>query len=128
MLPLIPAKAAPDMEVVAEPKMIVIAKKTAAKPRRYADAPLMYLKELLPPGVNCDDSSLNTTFRATRLEFILLVCEDDDEDLEDNDLEWEIPDQDTFDEAIGMAVEAFTATDPDRITSCLLYTSPSPRD
>ena len=120
------------MDVVAESKKIVIAKKKAPKVRRYADAPLLNLKELLPPGVDCDDASLTTTFRATRLEFIILVCEDDDEDLEDDDLEWEIPDQDTFDEAIGMAVEVFTATDPDRIMSlswsCLLYTSPSPRD
>ena len=78
---------------------------------------MMNLKDLLPPGVNCeDDSSLLTTFRATRLEFIILVCEDDGEDLDDDELDWEIPDQDTFDEAVGMAVEAFTAKDPDRIT------------
>ena len=58
------------MKVIPEPKKIVIAKKPAAKARRYADAPLLNLKDLLPPGVNCDDdNSLNDTFRATRLEF-----------------------------------------------------------
>ena len=113
---LLPAQTLPDMKIVAEPKKIVIANKKAPKTRRYADAPLLNLKELLPPGVNCDDDSLKTTFRATRLEFIILVCEDD-EDIDDDDLEWEIPDQDTFDEAIGMAVEVFTASDPDRITN-----------
>ena len=115
---LISDKSTPELKVVPEPRKIAIAKKSAPKPRRYADAPLMNLKDLLPPGVNCDnDSSLNSTFRATRLEFIILACEDDNEDLDEDELEWEIPDQDTFDEAVGMAVELFTADDPDRIMS-----------
>ena len=107
------------MKVVSEPQKIAIAKKATPKPRRYADAPLLNLKDLLPEGVNCndDDSSLNETFRATRLEFIILACEDDDEDVDEDDLLWEIPDQDTFDEAVGRAVEIFTEKDPDRITS-----------
>ena len=60
---------------------------------------------------------MNDTFRATRLEFIILACEDDDEDVDDDDLEWEIPDQDVFDDAVAMAVDAFTEKEPDRITS-----------
>ena len=101
--------------MVSEQKKVVIAKKPVPKPRRYADAPLLNLKDLLPDGVSCDDNSLNETFRATRLEFIILACEDDDEDVEDDDLLWEIPDQETFDEAVGLAVEKFTETEPDRI-------------
>ena len=50
------------------------------------------------------------------MEFVILArdAEEDMVDLDDTEMEWEIPGQEVFDEVVGDA--------------CLLYTSPSPRD
>ena len=69
------AKPPSDLEVVPEIGKVVIADKPAKPTRRYTDAPLLNLKDLLPSGMECPDAadaSLNSTFRATRLEFIIL--------------------------------------------------------
>ena len=82
----------------------------------------MTLKDLLPQGLDCPDvhdKSLDTTFRATRLEIVLLVREtptgSDGE--EEEDLEWGIPSQEVFDEAIAAAIFSFTETEESRIHS-----------
>ena len=103
-LPSLPTplgKTLPELEIISELKEVVLPDKAPEKPRRYADAPILNLKDLLPEGILCPDAydkSLDSTFRASRLEFVLLVREDpdtDDDDDEDEDLEWGIPGRDT---------------------------------
>ena len=45
---------------------------------------------------------------------------------DDDDHEWDIPSQETFDEVVADEVYLFANDDTYRL--CLLYTSPSPRD
>ena len=90
---------------------------------------MLNLKDLLPPDLvdPDEDLTLDTTFRATRLEFIILARDNDDvlldPDTDDDVTEWGIPEQDVFDDVVARAVNIFTQDNP-----CLLYTSPSPRD
>ena len=67
---------------------------------------------------DAQDNSLNSTFRATRLEFIILARDDEfniAEEDDDVELEWRIPEQDTFDMVVGQAVNRFTAVEHERI-------------
>ena len=63
--------------------------------------------------------SLDTAFRATKLEFILLARDDNEDmvDLDSDEHEWEIPDQEVFDEVVSAAVYQYTVTDTMRIKS-----------
>ena len=112
-----------DLETEIETKKIRIAQKPANKATKNTDAPLLNLKDFLPQGVECSDAqdkSLDTSFRATKLEFIILARDTDDTvfDIDaDSDLEWEIPDQETFDKVVSEAVYAFTLGHLDRIHS-----------
>ena len=90
------------------------------KPKRYTDAPMLNLKDLLPSGVTCNSAgnkSLDMAFRATKLEFVILACnlEEDMVSLDDDETEWEIPDQEVFDEVMQAAVHQFIETDTARI-------------
>ena len=116
-------KTLPELEVIPELKEVVLPDKAPEKRRRYVDAPILNLKDLLPEGILCPDAydkSLDSKFRASRLEFVLLGREDPDtldEDAEDEDLEWGIPDRDVFDEAIAAAIYDFTKDNEARIHS-----------
>ena len=92
-----------------------ISEPAAVAKKDYKAAPTMTLNELVPSrfkqhGINPSTSKMNASFRSEKLEFVLmcrkLVATKQD------DLEWDIPSIELYDE----------------ITTCLLYTSPSPRD
>ena len=116
--------------MVPEHRNFKIPKKTPPKLRKCTDTPILNLKDLLPPDIQCDDvndKDLDTTFRAMRLEFILLA-QDRPVDVAllgpdvaivdgDSDPEWGIPDQDTFDEVIADVVFIFTKHEPTRIST-----------
>ena len=58
---------------------------------------MLNLKDLLPTGINCNnagDKSLDSAFRATKLEFILQACNEDEDivdlDSKDTEHEWKI--------------------------------------
>ena len=123
---ILASRPASNLHVVPEKKSFKVPKKTVPKVKKYTDAPLLNLKDLLPPDIECDDvhdKDLDSTFRATRLEFILLAqtlpldetLDPDIAAVDDNDLEWSIPDQDTFDDVVGDAVFTFTENEPTRI-------------
>ena len=150
LLPTILANAAPELEIVPEAKEVDLPTPSTAKPTSFMQAPVLNLKDFLPEGVDCPDQhdkALDSSFRATRLEFIILQREDEEDqvslDDDDDDQEWTIPDQETFNEVVADAVFHFTEKDSDRSVRfskkidknnkslyiyCLLYTSPSPRD
>ena len=132
---LLAARTLPDLKIVPETEVVRVPKQAPKKATSYADAPLLNLKDLLPPDLVPDneDLTLDTTFRATRLEFVVLSFDSDDVLLDpgtdDDDMEWGIPTQEVFDDVVARAVNIFTKDNPDLILSfCLLYTSPSPRD
>ena len=109
--PISAAAATPNLEIVPEVKNILLPTPSTAKPTPYMQAPVLNLKDLLPQGMDCpdaDDKDLDSSFRVTRLEFIILQCEDDEDQVDlnddDDDLEWDILDQDTFDEVVADAV------------------------
>ena len=72
----------------------------------FTEAPVLNLKDLLPPDLidSNEDLTLDSTFRATRLEFIILARDNDDvlldPDTDDDDMEWGIPNQEVFDDVV----------------------------
>ena len=96
-------------------------RQTQKKATSYADAPILNLKDLLPPelvGPKAQDLTLDSTFRATRLEFIILARANDDALLnpdkdDDDEVEWGIPEQELFDEVVARGVQIFTQDSPD---------------
>ena len=71
-------------------------------------------------GMDCPsarDKTINSTFCATHLEFIILVRDDEDTiEVPDVDVElgWGIPDHTTFDNVVAKALFHFTPNDADR--------------
>ena len=83
---------------------------------------ILNLKDLLPSelvGPESQDLTLDSTFRATRLEFIILARDNDDvllhPDKDDDEIEWGIPEQELFDEVVARGVQIFTKDSPDLI-------------
>ena len=75
--------------------------------------------------MDCTDASdkdLDSTFRATRLEFIILQREEEEDmvNIDDYEMELDIPDQDTFDEVVADAVFHFTANVTDRSVNIIV--------
>ena len=87
-------------------------------PVRLADAPTLSLKSLLPEGfkgeVNDDE-----TIRANRLDFLILYRKPDKTDvvmdIDDPKIDWQIPNQETFEKVMDLAICDFTEDDPDRL-------------
>ena len=85
---------------------------TKKKPKQiaYTDKPLLSLKTLVPDQIAQHVKVDDTIFRAEKVEFVLL-----EQPTADDDAEWEIPDQETFDLMIMTALDAFSDERPDII-------------
>ena len=86
----------------------------------YLEAPLLTLRELMPgkTGEGDEDSELDQSFRADKIEFMVMQrALSSDEILADQalievaDVDWDIPSQEEYEDLMGQVMEVYTDTD-----------------
>ena len=87
---------------------------TKKKPKQlaYSEKPLLSLKTLVPEQLAQKIQIDDTVFRAEKVEFVLL---EQDASMDDEEAEWGVPDQSTFDCMVMTALDEFSDTRPDII-------------
>ena len=87
-------------------------------PVKLADAPTLSLKSLMPEGFKGEVVE-DETIKTSRLDFLILYRKaDKDEvimDLDDPKIDWQIPNQETFEKIMDLVICGFTEDDPDRL-------------
>ena len=87
-------------------------------PVKVADAPTLSLKNLMPEGSKgeVDDDE---TMKTSRLDFLILYRKANKDEvameLDDPKIDWQIPNQETFERVMDLAICEFTEDDPDRL-------------
>ena len=87
-------------------------------PVKLADAPTLSLKSLLPEGFKVEVQD-DETIKVSRLDFLILYRKPDKTDvimdIDDPKIDWQIPNQETFEKVMDLAICDFTDEDPDRL-------------
>ena len=84
-------------------------------PVKFSDAPILKLKDLVPQEQAETKDNLEDTVQVSKIEFLLLIRQPDPEDdpMNNEDAEWEIPTPEEFEECFGLAINEFTDINPD---------------
>ena len=103
-----------------------VAPKDAPKPTStsYMDAPLLTLRQLMPgfTAEDDEDDELDQSFRADKIEFLVMIRAATEEEIRDEgvildagEVDWDIPNTEEFEDAMGQVFNIFTDVDTELV-------------